>query len=198
MSSNVKRAAVFLDRDGTLIRDVKYLCAVEQIEILPGAAAALLLLRAHGFKLVVVTNQSGVARGRLSELDLQAIHAELMKRLGRDGAVLDAIYYCPHHPTEGLGDFRRICECRKPKTGMIERAARELDLDPKLSYVVGDKWTDIELAQGAGATGIFIGRDDAKNGAVAGLEVPLVADLRQAAEWIVGHSPSVRTGAKNP
>jgi D-glycero-D-manno-heptose 1,7-bisphosphate phosphatase len=198
MSSNVKRAAVFLDRDGTLIRDVKYLCAVEQIEILPGAAAALLLLRAHGFKLVVVTNQSAVARGRLSELDLQAIHAELMKRLGRDGAVLDAIYYCPHHPTEGLGDFRRICECRKPKTGMIERAARELDLDPKLSYVVGDKWTDIELAQGAGATGIFIGRDDAKNGAVAGLEVPLVADLRQAAEWIVGHSPSVRTGAKNP
>jgi D-glycero-D-manno-heptose 1,7-bisphosphate phosphatase len=198
MSSNVKRAAVFLDRDGTLIRDVKYLCAVEQIEILPGAAAALLLLRAHGFKLVVVTNQSGVARGRLSELDLQAIHAELMKRLGRDGAILDAIYYCPHHPTEGLGDFRRICECRKPKTGMIERAARELDLDPKLSYVVGDKWTDIELAQGAGATGIFIGRDDAKNGAVAGLEVPLVADLRQAAEWIVGHSPSVRTGAKNP
>jgi D-glycero-D-manno-heptose 1,7-bisphosphate phosphatase len=198
MSSNVKRAAVFLDRDGTLIRDVKYLCAVEQIEILPGAAAALLLLRAHGFKLVVVTNQSAVARGRLSELDLQAIHAEIMERLGRDGAVLDAIYYCPHHPTEGLGDFRRICECRKPKTGMIERAARELDLDPKLSYVVGDKWTDIELAQGAGATGIFIGRDDAKNGAVAGLEVPLVADLRQAAEWIVGHSPSGRTGAKNP
>lgn len=198
MSSNVKRAAVFLDRDGTLIRDVKYLCAVEQIEILPGAAAALLLLRAHGFKLVVVTNQSAVARGRLSELALQTIHAELMERLGRDGAVLDAIYYCPHHPTEGLGDFRRICECRKPKTGMIERAARELDLDPKLSYVVGDKWTDIELAQGAGATGIFIGRDDAKNGAVAGLEVPLVADLRQAAEWIVGHSPSVRTGAKNP
>jgi D-glycero-D-manno-heptose 1,7-bisphosphate phosphatase len=134
----------------------------------------------------------------LSELDLQAIHAELMERLGRDGAVLDAIYYCPHHPTEGLGDFRRICECRKPKTGMIERAARELDLDPKLSYVVGDKWTDIELAQGAGATGIFIGRDEAKNGAVAGFDVPLVADLRQAAEWIVGHSPSVRTGAKNP
>jgi D-glycero-D-manno-heptose 1,7-bisphosphate phosphatase len=197
MSSNVKRAAVFLDRDGTLIRDVKYLCAVEQIEILPGAAAALLLLRAHGFKLVVVTNQSGVARGRLSELDLQAIHAELMKRLGRDGAVLDAIYYCPHHPTEGLGDFRRICECRKPKTGMIERAARELDLDPKLSYVVGDKWTDIELAQGAGATGIFIGRDEAKNGAVTGFDVPLVADLRQAAEWIVGHSPCVRTGATN-
>lgn len=197
MSSNVKRAAVFLDRDGTLIRDVKYLCAVEQIEILPGAAAALLLLRAHGFKLVVVTNQSAVARGRLSELDLQAIHAELMERLGRDGAVLDAIYYCPHHPTEGLGDFHRICECRKPKTGMIERAARELDLDPKLSYVVGDKWTDIELAQGAGATGIFIGRDEAKNGAVAGFGVPLVADLRQAAEWIVGHSPSVRTGAKN-
>lgn len=198
MSSSVKRAAVFLDRDGTLIRDVKYLCAVEQIEILPGAAAALLLLRAHGFKLVVVTNQSAVARGRLSELALQAIHAELMERLGRDGAVLDAIYYCPHHPTEGLGDFRRTCECRKPKTGMIERAARELDLDPKLSYVVGDKWTDIELAQGAGATGIFIGRDEAKNGAVAGFDVPLVADLRQAAEWIVGHSPSVRTGAKNP
>jgi D-glycero-D-manno-heptose 1,7-bisphosphate phosphatase len=197
MSSSDKRAAVFLDRDGTLIRDVKYLCAVEQIEILPGAVAALLLLRDHGFKLVVVTNQSAVARGRLSELGLQAIHAELMKRLGRDGAVLDAIYYCPHHPTEGLGNFRRICECRKPKTGMIERAARELDLDPKLSYVVGDKWTDIELAEGAGATGIFIRGDEAEAGAVRGFDVPLVADLRQAAEWIVGHSHSVRTGAKN-
>src|SRR5574341_2208319 len=161
MNSSVKKAAVFLDRDGTLIRDVKYLSAVEQIEILPGAVAALLLLRAHGFKLVVVTNQSAVARGRLSEMGLQEIHAELMKRLGRDGAVLDAIYYCPHHPTEGFRNFRKICECRKPKTGMIERAARELDLDPKLSYVVGDKWTDIELAKEAGATGIFIRRDEA-------------------------------------
>ena len=189
-------AAVFLDRDGTLIREVNYLCAIEQIEILPGVSQALSLLRAHGFKLVMVTNQSVVARGYLSESGLGAIHAELNKRLSGDGAALDAIYYCPHHPTEGVGDYRIACDCRKPKPGMIERAVRELALNPALCYVVGDQLTDMELATGVGASGILIGRDEAAGGDVAAIQVPVIADLSRAAEWIVERLRQSQIGAE--
>lgn len=196
MTLGSTRTAVFLDRDGTVIRDVKYLCAVEQVDILPGAVPGLVLLRAHGFKLVMVTNQSAVARGRLSELDLQAIHAELIKMLAREGAVLDAVYYCPHHPTEGVGEFRTVCDCRKPKTGMIQRAARELDLDPTLSYVVGDQMIDIELAKRAGATGVLIRGREGVGGNATGYDGPWVNDLWQAAQWIVERSQRALAGAK--
>src|SRR5678815_1624155 len=102
--------AVFLDRDGTLIRDVGYLTCVEQIEILKDVPAALRALRAAGFKTVVVTNQSAVARGWLSEAMLKQIHRVIHDRLADEDARLDAIYYCPHHPTEGIGDYRRVCD----------------------------------------------------------------------------------------
>ncbi len=184
MKQAPKRAAVFLDRDGTLIREVNYLSTIEQIEVLPGVAAALRLLRSHGFKLVMVTNQSVVARGGLSEAGLQQIHAEIVNRLAQEGASLDGIYYCPHHPTEGLGDYRILCDCRKPKTGMIKRAADEHQIDPSRSYVVGDQPTDIELARAVGATGILVGRDDAVAGGLP-LNFPVVANLAGAAEWIV-------------
>ncbi|HLN86750.1 MAG TPA: HAD-IIIA family hydrolase, partial [Candidatus Limnocylindrales bacterium] len=121
-----KGAAIFLDRDGTVIREINYLSRIAQIEVLPGVAPALRLLRGHGFKLVIVTNQSVVARGGLSEAGLQQIHAEIINRLAQEGATLDGVYYCPHHPTEGLGDYRIICDCRKPKTGMIRRAGEDL------------------------------------------------------------------------
>jgi D-glycero-D-manno-heptose 1,7-bisphosphate phosphatase len=184
MKQAPKRAAVFLDRDGTLIREVNYLSTIEQIEVLPGVAAALRLLRSHGFKLVMVTNQSVVARGGLSEAGLQQIHAEIVNRLAQEGAALDGIYYCPHHPTEGFGDYRILCDCRKPKTGMIKRAADEHQIDPSRSYVVGDQPTDIELARAVGATGILVGRDDAVAGGLP-LNFPVVANLAGAAEWIV-------------
>ena len=184
MNQAPKGAAVFLDRDGTLIREVNYLTAIEQIEVLPKVASALRLLRAHGFKLVMVTNQSVVARGALSEAGLQKIHAEIVNRLTQESAVLDGIYYCPHHPTDGLGDYRVVCECRKPKTGMIKRAAEDLHIDPTLSYVVGDQLTDIELASAVGATGILVGRDDALAG-IAPPSFPFAADLAGAAWWII-------------
>jgi len=185
MNQAPKGAAVFLDRDGTLIREVNHLNAIEQIEVLPKVASALRLLRAGGFKLVMVTNQSVVARGALSEAGLQKIHAEIVKRLAQEGAVLDGIYYCPHHPTEGLGDYRVVCDCRKPKTAMIKRAAEDLQIDPTLSYVVGDQLTDIELASAVGATGILVGRDDAAARGVVPLSFRFAADLAGAAEWII-------------
>ena len=185
MNQAPKGAAVFLDRDGTLIREVNYLTAPEQIEILPTVAPALRSLRRHGFKLVMVTNQSVVARGALSEGGLQKIHAEIVGRLAQDDAVLDAIYYCPHHPTEGLGDYRIVCDCRKPKPGMIRRAAEELEINPALSYVVGDQLSDIELAGAVGATGILVGRDEAAKDGAFQLKVPVLANLAGAADWIV-------------
>jgi D-glycero-D-manno-heptose 1,7-bisphosphate phosphatase len=181
-------ATVFLDRDGTLIRDVDYLCRVEQIELLPEVPAALALLREHGFKLVVITNQSAVARGYLSEAELGVIHASLIEQLAREGAILDAIYYCPHHPTEGIGGvYQAACSCRKPSPGMIDLAVKQLGANPSRSYVVGDQWIDLEVARRSGATGILI--DGEKAGVRArSYSSAVVADLWQAARWIIEHA----------
>jgi D-glycero-D-manno-heptose 1,7-bisphosphate phosphatase len=187
MNRAAKGAAVFLDRDGTLIREVHHLSAIEQLEILPGVTAALRRLRDFGFRLVMVTNQSVVGRGALSEAGLAEIHAELVRRLTLDEARLDGIYYCPHHPTEGLGDYRIHCDCRKPKPGMIRRAAAELDLDPKISYVVGDQSIDMELAAAVGAVGILVAQNQQSPMAPAAPDVAAVTGLREAAEWITEH-----------
>lgn len=178
-------SAVFLDRDGTLIREVNHLERIEQVEILPGVPDALRLLRDRGYKLIVVTNQSVVARGRLSEAGLGSIHDILRARLACDGALLDAIYYCPHHPTEGEGQYRVDCRCRKPKTGMVDQAAQDFQIEPRASYLIGDQAIDIELAQRVGAQGILI--DDGSRQATEAdfAAVPVVASLLDAARWIV-------------
>lgn len=150
------RPAVFLDRDGTLIDERNYLDRLDQIEPLPGAAAALARLRDAGFALVVVTNQAGVARGYVDEPFVRAAHDRLAALFARDGLVLDGYYYCPHHPEGSVAAYRRACRCRKPSPGMIEEAARDLDLDVARSFVIGDKWLDVELATNAGARGILV------------------------------------------
>ena len=188
-------AAVFLDRDGTLVRDVGYLRRVEQLEILPEVPQALALLREFGFKLVVVTNQSAIARGWLSEEELGRIHQSLAVELARGGASLDGIYYCPHHPTEGKGPYRLECACRKPKAGMIERACAELGLDPSRSYMVGDQASDMAMARRVGATAVRI---TAKNnsGSEMGLAPSATAvNLMAAARWIIGHAGRSAKGA---
>jgi len=183
MISKPRVAAVFVDRDGTLIRDVGYLSHIDQLEILPGVPEAICLLRMAGLKVVVVTNQSAIARGLLDETRLAAIHEELRCRLARKGAVLDGIYYCPHHPTEGSGRYRVPCACRKPKPGMVERASLELGIDPSISYLVGDQGTDMELAFRIRATGIWIQTDRAGDE-----QLPrgcrIAEDLWQAALWM--------------
>ena len=178
--------AVFVDRDGTLIRDVGHLCRQDQVEILPRVPEALRLLKDSGFKVVVVTNQSAVARGRLTEELLAEIHRQLFDRLARLGAEVDAVYYCPHHPTEGSGRYRADCDCRKPQTGMIRRAAAELGLAVTRSYVVGDQLTDMELATRSGAQGIWIRRGGEVPGEPSVGVTRVVEDLWEAARWIVG------------
>jgi D-glycero-D-manno-heptose 1,7-bisphosphate phosphatase len=141
---NVARPAVFLDRDGTIIREVDYLRSPDQVRLLPGAADAIKGLNEAGFAVVMATNQSGIARGLLTEDDLARIHAVVLRRLARHGARVDAVYYCPHHPEATVAAYRKRCRCRKPCAGMLRRAARELDLDLARSYVIGDRARDLE------------------------------------------------------
>ncbi len=148
--------AVFLDRDGTLIEERNYLDRLDLMALFPGVGAALARLRDAGFALVLVTNQAGVARGYFDETFVRAAHQHLAALFARDGIVLDGYYYCPHHPEGVVEGYRRVCRCRKPAPGMVEDAARDLDLDVARSFVIGDKWLDVELAKNAGARGILV------------------------------------------
>lgn len=174
---------VLVDRDGTMIRDVVHLRRLDQVEVLPLVAEAIRLLRHRGLKVAVITNQSAVGRGLLTEEELLGIHRELERRLAAAGARLDGFYYCPHHPTEGLGGYRIACDCRKPNVGLARRAAAELKLDLGRSYVVGDQATDMELAARIGARGILIQAQPPEQAAAPARVT--VKDLWEAANWIV-------------
>lgn len=141
------RRAIFLDRDGTLIEDAKYLSKVEQVKLLPGAAAAVKAWNEAGWLVILITNQSGVARGFFPESRVGEVNAHLLNLLEAEGAKLDAIYYCPHGPDDG-------CECRKPKPGMILQAAREHDVELSGSVMIGDKADDVLAGEAAGCRGI--------------------------------------------
>jgi D-glycero-D-manno-heptose 1,7-bisphosphate phosphatase len=182
--------AVFLDRDGTVIREVGYLRRLEQIEILPRVPEAIRKLKENGFKVVLVTNQSAVARGILTESALTVIHATLARELLRRGAVLDGIYYCPHHPSEGFPPYLTRCDCRKPNPGLLQHAARDLGLNLWNSYVVGDQCTDMQLAKRVGAKGVWIREKSAEPDAMTHRpDAPscdfVARDLWNAVAWIL-------------
>ena len=148
--------AVFLDRDGTLIEDVGYLDSLDRISIFPWTTDAVRALNRAGLPVVVVTNQSGVARGYFTEALVGEVHRELERRFAAGGARIDAYYHCPHHPDGTVSGYAQRCGCRKPERGLVERAARDLNLDPTRSFVVGDKWLDIGLARACGARGVLV------------------------------------------
>jgi len=150
------RPAVFFDRDGTLNEEVDFLTDPGQLRLIAGAAAAVRAVNETGLPACVISNQSGIARGLFSEADLVPIHEAFRRQLGASGARIDRIYYCPHHPTLGIDPYRVDCECRKPRPGMLHRAARELDLDLSHSYVIGDRIVDVLAARNAGARGILV------------------------------------------
>ncbi|MBI5190013.1 MAG: D-glycero-beta-D-manno-heptose 1,7-bisphosphate 7-phosphatase [Nitrospirae bacterium] len=182
--------AVFLDRDGTINEEVGYLSDPEQVALLPGAADALARLKQAGFALVVVTNQSGIARGYFGEDELRGVNETLGRLLAESGAAIDAFYHCPHHPAHGEV---RGCDCRKPKPGMAIRAARELGLDLARSYFVGDKQTDVELGMNAGGKPILVltgyGREEWFLMESRGITPAGVFDsLAEAADWIIEDS----------
>jgi D-glycero-D-manno-heptose 1,7-bisphosphate phosphatase len=150
------RPAVFLDRDGTINEEVDFVRTPEQLTLIPGAADAIRTLNRFGFVTVVISNQSGVARGFLTEDDLTAIHARLTQELARVHARLDRIYYCPHHPTEGIPPYNIECECRKPAPGMLLDGERDLGIDLHRSFVVGDRVGDVLAGQAVGARTILV------------------------------------------
>jgi len=151
-----KRAAVFLDRDGTINEQMGYINHTCRFQLLPGAADAIRKLNDAGIPVVVVSNQSGLARGYFPEELLVAVHEKMNRLLAEAGAHVDGIYYCPHHPEAKEERFRVDCDCRKPKPGLVLQASHEMQLDPKRSFVVGDRWSDIKTAANCGAQSILV------------------------------------------
>ena len=149
-------AAVFLDRDGTINEEVGYMDRLDKLKLIPVAAEAIRLINASGMKAVVVTNQSGVARGLFDESFVDTVHIRLREMLRMEGAFLDGIYFCPHHPTEGRERYLMTCDCRKPAPGLLLQAAADLHLEPVRSYMVGDTLKDIEAGARAGARGVLV------------------------------------------
>jgi D-glycero-D-manno-heptose 1,7-bisphosphate phosphatase len=148
--------AVFLDRDGTINEEVGYVNHIERFVLLPRVAQAIRILNQHGWKAVVVTNQSGVARGYFPESLIQRVHQKMQDLLRKEGAHFDGIYYCPHHPDIGVPPYRQKCRCRKPAPGLIEGAVKALDIDCAQSYMVGDRGVDIEFAHQIGVKAILV------------------------------------------
>ena len=154
----MSRKAAFIDRDGVLNEERAFVHRIEDFALLPGAIEALRALKAAGYLLVVVTNQSGIARGLYSESDYLALTEHIRDRLAAAGIKLDALEYCPHLPDAPVARYRLECDCRKPKPGMLWRAIRALDIDPSASLLVGDRLTDIEAGRAAGIGRCFLVR----------------------------------------
>jgi heptosyltransferase II len=184
--------AAFLDRDGTIIEDLGYLGDPEQIHFIPGAIAAMRALRAAGYRLVLVTNQAGVARGLISEEDVRRVNDRLRQLLEEAGVPLDAIYYCPHHAEIGPPEYRMVCDCRKPGPGMVERARRDLGVNPARSVIVGDHGSDAGVARhfpGMRAIMVLTGHGAGQYEKVEKGELPMpdhvAADLASAVAWLL-------------
>ena len=147
---------IFFDRDGTINEEVNYLSSPEQLRLLPRATQAIQQANALDCKVFIISNQAGVARGFLTEQQVQSVNQYLLQLLREDNCTIDKVYFCPHHPEFGESPYKAHCECRKPKIGMLLQAAREFQIDLSNSFVIGDKLTDIQTANNAGAKGILV------------------------------------------
>lgn len=178
--------AVFLDRDGTLVVERGYITRPDDIALIPGVAAAIITLRERGWKVFVVTNQGCVAKGMISEDELAAIHFRMAALLGAEGAQLDGIYFCPHHPDGSVEEYARDCDCRKPLPGLLERAASEHDVDLGASVMVGDTFRDLEAGRAVGAATVLVltGKGPATATEEHGAQF-VAADLPAALPWIL-------------
>ncbi len=188
--------AVFLDRDGTISEEVGYVNHIDRFRIYPWSANAIRNLNENGFRVVVITNQSGVARGYFPEQLVQETHRRMCAELAREGASLDGIYYCPHLPDGKIQSYRLKCACRKPGTGLLENAARDLDIDLGSSYIIGDRYKDVETGFRAKMRGVLVLTGYGK-GEYAYLRegwprMPdfVAPDLREAVGWILEQAPA--------
>ena len=187
-----KNRAVFLDRDGTINEEVGYLDSLEKLRLFPETFTAIKRINESGMKAIVVTNQSGVARGYFTEALVKEVHNHIQDLLSKAGAYIDAFYYCPHHATEGRGQYLKTCTCRKPKPGMLLTAAESLDIDLALSCMVGDTLKDIETANNIPMKSVLIQTGHSaiyQDGSMetASLVKPdyLAANILDAVNWIM-------------
>ena len=190
MSATPFRGAIFLDRDGTIIREVNYLSRLEEIELLPAAAAAIVKLNQQQIPVILVTNQSGVARGKFTEEFVKESHHYLQQLLQKQNAHIDDFFYCPHHPKAGNLPYKIACTCRKPAPGMLLDAAEKHHLNLWQSYVVGDKLIDVELGFKAGAKAILVetgyGLKEKKQLENSKIKPDKICkDLNQAVNWVL-------------
>lgn len=178
--------AVFVDRDGTINVDVDFLSSPAQLQLIPRSAEAIRELNDLGIPVVVITNQSGIARGIFSEQDLTAVHDALDRILEEHGASVARYLYCPHHPTDGIAPYVTVCDCRKPKTGMLEQAQKEFGFDLTRSFVVGDKKIDVQAGRNAGAVSIQVatGYGERERDSAAPFRDHYAADLFDAVQYI--------------
>lgn len=185
MSCDTFKPTVFLDRDGTLNQDIGYIKSPDEFRVFPFTGTAIQQLNKAGIRAIIATNQSGISRGYFSLVTLQAVHEKLRVELHKNGAWIDDIFYCPHHPDEQ-------CYCRKPNPGMLEQASAKHNIDLTQSYVVGDKYIDFKLAQNVGAHSVLV-----KTGPFSEEALSIInenndvldfigRDLSEAVDWIVG------------
>lgn len=182
----VKQKAVFLDKDGTIIEDVPYNVDPGQMRLAAGAGEGLRMLHEAGYRLIVVSNQSGVARGLFPERALDHVRECLAELLENAGAALDGFYYCPHHPDGEVAEYAVTCDCRKPAPGLILRAAAEQDIDLAASWLVGDILNDVEAGRRAGCRTILLDNGNETEWQLSRERLPdhLAADLAQAARIV--------------
>ena len=184
---------MFIDRDGCLTEEVGYVNHVSRVRLLPRTAAAVRRLNEAGLPAVMATNQSGIAKGYFDQDVLDAVHAELQRQLGAAGARLDALYVCTHHPDEGAPPYRADCDCRKPRPGLLRRAAADLGLDLGASVMVGDKISDVATGRAVGAAGVLVltgyGRGEWEHQRQRWADKPdhVAEDLLDAVEWVLAH-----------
>lgn len=185
--------AAFIDRDGVINEDRGYVVRSDDFALLPGAVDGLVLLQAAGYALVVVTNQSGLARGLYTDAEYQALTRHMTDLLQRRGVALAGVFHCPHHPDAGIGALRLACACRKPRPGLLLRAADELGLDLSRSVLVGDRRSDIDAGRAAAlAACVLVRSGHAVGAADADAADATVPDLLAAAHWIVGRDTGSR------
>jgi len=183
--------AVFLDRDGTIIEEVGYLDRADRVSIFPWTIAAIQALNRAGVAVVMVSNQSGLARGFFSEAVVDDVHRRMAGLLAAGDAHIDAYYYCPHHPDGKVAGLGVVCDCRKPARGLVDRAVAEFGVDPARSFVVGDRWVDIGLARAVGAKGVLVRTgygDLEERNPPRGMNADTIVDnLIAASTWILAH-----------
>lgn len=181
---------VFVDRDGVIIEDGDYIHRVEDLRIIPGAVEGLKNLFAAGFQIIIVTNQAGIARGFYTEEEYHAFSNQLLAILEKDGVRILAVYFCPHHPTEGVGKYKIDCACRKPRTGMLRRAASEHKIEASSSWLIGDKTSDIQAGKDFGLKTILVRTGyGGKDGQCASEPDYVAVDMLEAACLILKKEP---------